>query len=128
MGKQQTTYQLNVTVTPPPSSSSSSSASDSAAAAGCAPSSGNGVGGGSGVKQQVEEEEQQPSAVFASRSVGFRVAHLVTTDDVACAGEIQCANETGTGDHTMRFKVNGANVWARGSNQIPMEEMEGRER
>jgi hypothetical protein len=121
MGKQQTTYQLNVTVTPPPSSSSSS-ASDSAAGA---PSSGNGVGGGSGVKQV---EEEQPSAMFASRSVGFRVAHLVTTDDAACAGEIQCANETGTGDHTMRFKVNGANVWARGSNQIPMEEMEGRER
>ena len=35
-------------------------------------------------------------------------------------------NSDGSGNFTMRFKLNGADVWARGGNMIPMEEMEGR--
>ena len=41
----------------------------------------------------------------ATRTVGFRTAHLVTTNDTACAASSLCATGSGTGDHTMRMKV-----------------------
>ena len=66
----------------------------------------------------------------ADRVVGFRVAHLVTTNDTACAADTArggCAAAHGSGDFTMRLKVNGADLWSRGANVIPMEEMEARE-
>ena len=66
----------------------------------------------------------------ADRAVGFRVAHLVTTNDTACAADAAsggCAAAHGSGDFTMRLKVNGADLWSRGANVIPMEEMEARE-
>ena len=34
--------------------------------------------------------------------------------------------QTGSGNFTMRLRVNGADVFARGANLIPMEELEGR--
>ena len=58
-----------------------------------------------------------------SRAVGFRVLSLVTANDTDPA---PLAGVDGSGDFTMRFKVNGADIWARGANMIPMEEMEGR--
>ena len=36
------------------------------------------------------------------------------------------AGVDGSGNATMRFKVNGADIYARGGNIIPMEELEGR--
>ena len=36
------------------------------------------------------------------------------------------AGKDGTVDFTLRVKVNGADLWARGANVIPMEELEGR--
>jgi len=35
--------------------------------------------------------------------------------------------QDGSGNFTMRVKINGADVWARGGNMIPMEELEGRQ-
>jgi beta-galactosidase/beta-glucuronidase len=63
----------------------------------------------------------------STRSIGFRTAHLVTTNDTLCAATPSCAKGSGSGDVTMRLKVNGADLWTRGANVIPMEEMEGRE-
>eukprot|EP00937_MAST-01D_sp_MAST-1D-sp2_P000903 g903.t1 len=63
----------------------------------------------------------------AHRDVGFRVAHLITTNDTACVADARCAAAHGSGDFTMRLRVNGASMWSRGSNVIPMEEMEARE-
>ena len=60
----------------------------------------------------------------ASRSVGFRTLALVTANDTIPEA---IAGLDGSGNLTMRFKVNGASIWARGANQIPMEEMEGRQ-
>ena len=62
--------------------------------------------------------------VHTSRSVGFRVVALVTGNDtdpsfVSQAGE-------GTRNYTLMFRVNGAAMWVRGANLIPMEELEGR--
>ena len=64
-----------------------------------------------------------PPALTAQRRVGFRVAHLVTVND---SDPGVYAGSEGSGNFTMRFKLNGADVYARGGNMIPMEEMEGR--
>ena len=61
-------------------------------------------------------------ALTATRSVGFRTAYLVTSSDAVPAGP----GAEGSGNLTMRFKLNGADVVALGGNMIPMEEMEGR--
>jgi beta-mannosidase len=58
-----------------------------------------------------------------TRRIGFRVAYLVTTND---SQPEAVALAEGTGNLTMRFKINGADIWARGGNIIPTEEMEGR--
>jgi hypothetical protein len=98
--------------------------------------------------------------VTSSRRIGFRLITLVslaktgkpktgglssyiqvTADDT---DPESLMNSEGTGNLTMRYKVNGANIWARGANlvrvillsasgirkllvpQVPMEQMEGR--
>ena len=62
-------------------------------------------------------------AANASVTVGFRALYLVTADDSA-PGSLSGVD--GSGNQTMRLKVNGADVYARGGNIIPMEELEAR--
>ena len=64
------------------------------------------------------------AVISDSRMIGFRVLYLVTgndTDPSALAGV------DGSGDFTMRLAVNGARIWTRGANMIPMNELEGRD-
>eukprot|EP01116_Phalansterium_solitarium_P018951 TRINITY_DN5166_c2_g1_i1.p1 TRINITY_DN5166_c2_g1~~TRINITY_DN5166_c2_g1_i1.p1 ORF type:complete len:461 (-),score=159.37 TRINITY_DN5166_c2_g1_i1:31-1413(-) len=61
--------------------------------------------------------------VAASRRVGFRVFTLVTGNDT---DPTTLAGKDGSDSFTMRFKVNGADMYSRGGNMIPMEELEGR--
>lgn len=63
------------------------------------------------------------ASLSTSRLIGFRVFTLVTGNDTDPSTLV---NENGSGFFTMRYKVNGANLWSRGANQIPMEQMEGR--
>eukprot|EP00656_Telonema_subtile_P018074 TRINITY_DN19740_c0_g2_i4.p1 TRINITY_DN19740_c0_g2~~TRINITY_DN19740_c0_g2_i4.p1 ORF type:complete len:621 (-),score=140.84 TRINITY_DN19740_c0_g2_i4:49-1911(-) len=66
------------------------------------------------------------TTVSAVRRIGFRYAALVTGNDTD-AGYVQRAvHQEGTESHGMFFRVNGAAVWTRGANMIPMEEFEGR--
>ena len=65
---------------------------------------------------------QQPPLRDA-RTIGFRVAHLVTANDTDPAA---LAGRNGSGNATMRFKINGADAYVRGGNMIPLEELEGR--
>lgn len=58
-----------------------------------------------------------------ARRIGFRVFTLVTGNDTDPS---TLAGKDGQTHFTMRFKVNGADVWSRGANMIPVEEMEGR--
>jgi beta-mannosidase len=62
-------------------------------------------------------------AIADSRMIGFRVFTLVTGNDTDPSTLI---GRDGQDHFTMRFKVNGANIYSRGGNMIPMEEMEGR--
>ena len=58
-----------------------------------------------------------------TRAVGFRVFALVTGNDTDPA---TLKGRDGSDSFTMRWNVNGAKVWSRGANLIPMDEMEGR--
>lgn len=67
------------------------------------------------------------TAVSASRQLGFRVAALVTVNDTnaTVVQESTGANGSGAG-FGMFFRINGAAIYARGGNLVPMEELEGR--
>lgn len=57
------------------------------------------------------------------RKIGFRVVAIVTDDD---SNPNLLQNKTGSGGLTTRLRVNGASIWARGSNAIPLDEFAGR--
>ena len=61
--------------------------------------------------------------VQASTRVGFRALALVTADDTVPA---RLAGLQGSGDLTLRLKVNGANIAVRGANWIPLDELTAR--
>lgn len=63
-------------------------------------------------------------SVASSRSLGFRSIYLVTANDTDPS---TLAGRTGSDSFTMRLKVNGADMYARGANMIPMDEFEGRQ-
>jgi hypothetical protein len=65
----------------------------------------------------------QTLVISDSRSIGFRAFALVTDDD---SNPLRLQNLSGSGNLTMRFKVNGLSLWARGSNVIPLDEFQGR--
>lgn len=59
-----------------------------------------------------------------ARLVGFKVFTLVTADDT---NPHSIAGLDGSGNLTTRFKLNGANIFSRGADVIPMEWLEGRQ-
>jgi beta-galactosidase/beta-glucuronidase len=67
------------------------------------------------------------STISVTASIGFRVAHIITGDDSTAEKRQQLQQQDGSSNFTMRIKINGADVWARGGNMIPMEELEGRQ-
>jgi beta-mannosidase len=64
------------------------------------------------------------SSSMDSRLVGFKVFTIVTDDD---SDPSQLSGIDGSGNLTMRFKLNGANLYVRGADVIPMEWLRGRE-
>lgn len=62
--------------------------------------------------------------ITAVRRIGFRTIHLVTGNDTNPA--FLAAGGDGSANMTMLLRVNGAAVFARGSNHVPLEELEGR--
>lgn len=59
----------------------------------------------------------------SARRIGFRAFYLVTGNDTDPA---TLAGVDGSGGFTVRYKVNGADVWSRGASLVPMEAFEGR--
>ena len=68
----------------------------------------------------------QDVAVTASRRIGFRVAALVTVNDTNATVVEESRDADGSGAFGMFFRVNGAALYARGADIVPMEELEGR--
>ena len=69
---------------------------------------------------------QAAAAVSASRRIGFRFVALVTGNDTDASYVAASQGKQGTDHVGMIFRVNGAAIFARGANMIPMEELEGR--
>lgn len=63
-------------------------------------------------------------AVQAERRIGFRTFALVTGNDTDPDYVKRAAGADGTDTQGMLFRVNGAAVFSRGANMIPMEELE----
>lgn len=61
--------------------------------------------------------------ITSSRSIAFRTVALVTADD---SNPAALQGVPGSGNLTMRLKVNGADMSTRGANWIPAEQVEGR--
>lgn len=69
-----------------------------------------------------------PSVHSGGRRVGFREFAYVTINDTDAAevAAARAAGVEGSGNHTAAWRVNGALMYARGANVVPMEELEGR--
>jgi hypothetical protein len=67
-----------------------------------------------------------PAGVRTTRQVGFRSIALVTSNDTNPTVRAASATHDGSGGATMFLRINGAAVWSRGGNKVPMEELEGR--
>ena len=64
--------------------------------------------------------------ISATRRIGFRTFALVTGNDTDPAYVQKNKDADGTDTMGMLFRVNGAPIFSRGANMIPMEELEGR--
>ena len=63
----------------------------------------------------------------ATRRLGFRVAALVTVNDTDPGVVANSTGANGSGSNFgLFFRVNGAALYARGGNVVPMEELDGR--
>ena len=63
--------------------------------------------------------------VEATRKIGFRYVALVTGNDTDPSYVAHAAASEGTSSHGMYLRVNGAVLFSKGANVIPMEELEG---
>ena len=97
-------YQINVTFTP--SSSLPSTSTSTSIATSATPT--------------------LPIPLLVSRTVGFRHFALVTGNDTDPSYVKDSVGKDGTSTLGMFWRVNGAPLWSRGANMIPMDELEGR--
>lgn len=76
----------------------------------------------------VPENSTNAATTTAARRIGFREFAYVTVNDTdpAIVAASSASKVEGSGNHTAAWRVNGAIVFARGANVVPMEELEGR--
>jgi hypothetical protein len=72
------------------------------------------------------EQREETAALTLSRRVGFRHFALVTGNDTDPSYVQKAQGMEGTDSNGMFFRVNGAVIFSKGANMIPMEELEGR--
>ena len=86
----------------------------------------NGMGSQRLYPLSVALERQGTKSSCIQKRIGFRHAALVTIDDSNTTLVDSLKDAEGSGEHGMYFRVNGALVWARGGNFVPMDQLEGR--
>ena len=83
----------------------------------------NGVAAAPGAKQPLYVVALVGPGFADARRIGFRALAVVTDDDT---DPRRLAGLSGSGNLTLRYVVNGAPLYARGSNLIPLDEFAGR--
>jgi beta-mannosidase len=73
-----------------------------------------------------QQHSYTPAAATTSRLIGFRHVALITVNDTDPSTASAAATQNGNGHLGMFFRVNGAAVYARGGNKIPMDLLDGR--
>lgn len=66
------------------------------------------------------------AATTTTRKLGFRHVALVTVNDTDTDTARNATIQDGSGQLTMMFRINGAAMYARGGNKVPMELLDGR--
>jgi beta-mannosidase len=110
-------YNVTATFTPSSSSSASASVTKSNQEEQAHLSAGSAAGGGQQVVAPV---------ALTWRLLGFRHVALVTINDTDTALAAAAKDQDGTDQFSMFFRVNGAAIYARGGNKIPMDLIDGR--
>ena len=74
------------------------------------------------------DQRTNRNSMWINTTIAFRSCHLVTIDDTneTLVNQTISSHVEGSGTHGMSFRVNGALVWARGANVVPMDQLEGR--
>ncbi len=67
------------------------------------------------------------NSITTKRRVAFRAVAVVTGDDTDPDYIKRSANASGTASHGLVLRVNGAAMWARGANVVPVDNLEGRD-
>lgn len=75
---------------------------------------------------KVRRRSEATVTATTSRLIGFRHVALITVNDTDPTSAVTAATQEGSGQLTMFFRVNGAPLYARGGNKIPMELLDGR--
>lgn len=75
--------------------------------------------------KRASDGSTRPSPAIYKR-IGFRTAALVTINDLNETAVQEASHVQGSGTHGMYFRINGALVWSRGGNMVPMDQLEGR--
>ena len=75
----------------------------------------------------VSENSSDDANLWIQKRVGFRIVALVTSNDTKLPHETEkMLRSAGSGRLGMFFRINGAVVYSRGANMIPMDLLEGR--
>lgn len=78
------------------------------------------------IKATFLPSRKEAPALESSRRIGFRYFALVTGNDTDPVYVRESMGKEGTSSLGMWWRINGAPLWSRGANMIPMEELEGR--
>lgn len=63
--------------------------------------------------------DQITGEISATRSVGFRVMSLVTTNDTDATARANDEDADGSGSFGVMWRINGEAIWSKGANMIP---------
>ena len=123
----QSLFDVNVTWTPAAAAVEAPTAPSAAPAAPAAAASTAATAAAAAVAATAAATTAATAAVSASRRIGFRVAALVTVNDTNATVVEESKGADGSGQFGMFLRVNGAALYARGADLVPMEELEGRQ-